>query len=389
MNTTFRIKTSTTGKTCESGRMFIRVDVTDLPKDLPMKINPRTQNMRTGTARAIVKSLEQRDPLFEYMNGGLKIVCESLTICKQKAILMITDAEKQGVFDGGHTYRAIIDNVTEDYPKGVVFINVEILYGEQLLSNAIKISAARNTAVAVKTVSVMNALGYFEQIKDVLKNESYACRIRYSENDPQPIKVELLLGLMMCMNIRAYGCGTTAPRSHPTDSYNSKKHATERYECSYRDEDNVYEKLIPLLPEFIRLYEYLQVNIPKMYNRMGGCYGARKVDRFDLTAMAISPFTDQKCQNFVPDAYVFPILASLRFCLREVDDKIEWVVDPFKVLETIGDQVVYNYLQELTDFCQSKTGGRPGPNIRELLKTNTVWKSVYSDMVGEWGKASY
>jgi len=373
---------------CQNGRVFVKVDLTDIPKDLPLNINPRRQNLKTKVGKQLIESLEQRNPLFEFFNGGIKIVCDRVKTRRNYVELDFDNLEKRGIFDGGHTYKAIVNTVNEQYPKGV-HVMVEIIYGPDMIRDAVKISAARNTTVAVKSISVMNALGYFDEIKNVLKEQTYSTRIRYSENDPEPVKVELLLAIMMCMDVESYGCGTTAPRSHPTDSYNSKKHAADRFEKFYVEENNIYQRLIPLLPSFISLYEYLQINIPKLYNKAGGCYGARKVDRFDLTAMFETTFTSRTCQNYVPDAYIMPLLAALRFCLIDDGITIKWGIDPYEVLEKVGPQAIYHYLQDLTEFCQSRTGGRPGPNMKEYLKDPHHWRSVYSDIADEWGKASY
>lgn len=378
-----------------NGRVFISVDVTDIPKNMPLDINPRRQNMNTAVGKQLVESLTSRNPLFEFCNGGLKIVCDQIQFHKQSIDLLFDKTEGRGIFDGGHTYRAIVEHVDEEFPRGTNVL-VEIIYGPQMIKSAVEISAARNTTCSVKLVSVLNALGWFDAIKECIKDQPYHTWIRYSENDSQPIKVELLLGLMMTMDIEHYGYGFTAPRSWPTDSYNSKKHAVERFKKFYAEDNNIYQKLIPLLPQLIELYEYLQRNIPKMYNSEGGCYGARKADRFDLTSSAISTFHREACGNFVPDAYIFPILSSLRFCLEDNGEKLEWKIDPFAVLEKVGSQVVYNYLQDLTDYCQTRTGGRPGPNssslVKEFMKDSTHWKAVYIDTVNQWqawGKASY
>ena len=389
---TFKLKgvATQTNKVDENnGRVFVSVDVTDLPKDLPLEINPRTQNMRTKVGKQLTEALATRNPLFEFCNGGIKIVCDSIKMHQRTVDINFDSVEKRGIFDGGHTYRAILNTVNDVYPKGT-HVMIEVIYGPQMIRDAIQISAARNTTCAVKSVSVMNALGWFDEIKEVLKDQSYATKIRYSENDPQPIKVELLLGIMMCLDTEHYGFGFTAPRSHPTDSYNSKKHAVDRYEKFYPQEGNVYQRLIPMLPQFIELYEYLQANIPRFYNVAGGSYGARKVERFDLTVDSETTFTKQPCGNFVPDAYVFPILSAMRFCLEDDGTQLKWRNDPFKVLEKIGPAVVYNYLQDLTNFCQTRTGGRPGPSmVKEYMKDPMHWKSVYTDMVAAFEKASF
>lgn len=377
----------------QNGRLFITVDVKDLPKQLPMDINPRKQNMKTAVGKQLVQSLVERNPMFEFCNGGMKIVCDQIQLHKNSVDLLFNGTEGRGVFDGGHTYRAIIENVNEEFPRGTNVL-VEVIFGQEMIKNAVEISAARNTTCAVKIISVLNALGWFSEIKKSICEQPYATLIRYSENDPQPIKIELLLGIMMAMDIEHYGCGFTAPRSWPTDSYNSKKHAVERFKKFYGEENNIYQRLIPLLPQFIKLYDYLQVNIPKMYNQMGGSYGSRKVDRFDLTADSVSTFSQKPCGNYTPDAYIFPIMSSLRFCLEDDGKEIKWRIDPFDVLDKIGPQVVYEYLQDLTDFCQSRTGSRPGPNalVKEYMKDHVHWKAVYANMAALWQqnhRASY
>ena len=90
------------------------VNARDLPKDLPLEANARRPNTRKQVYREVRQSLldESGEPgSFHLKNKGIVVVAASVS---QKpgeadAYNIKLDRTSQGILDGGHTYKLIID----------------------------------------------------------------------------------------------------------------------------------------------------------------------------------------------------------------------------------------------------------------------------------------
>jgi len=96
-------------------RAMVRVQ--NLPTDLPLDPNPRPeQNLNQGVARAIAKSLNKRDGTFHLLNRGLTIIASATSYDNQHRVLKLRLDEGEGILDGGHTYRVILEAKPSEWP---------------------------------------------------------------------------------------------------------------------------------------------------------------------------------------------------------------------------------------------------------------------------------
>ena len=92
---------------------FIWVDFNDLPETFPTDVNPRKPKMTTSVAKALLNAVADDNTNFDINNRGMVITAKSFVYdtSSHKVTLDFGDETlKYGLLDGGHTYRAIIDN---------------------------------------------------------------------------------------------------------------------------------------------------------------------------------------------------------------------------------------------------------------------------------------
>jgi hypothetical protein len=369
-----------------SYKRYMLVDVTKIPEGIPMSVNPRSQNMGSKAVKNMKDSLAKHEADFSLKNGGIKIICRSIKNVGLHSISLNIDDEKtQGVVDGGHTYRTITEFISShpNYRSGVC-VFVEIMYGDYPVQNCVEIAAARNTSSQVKLISIMNAQGKFMEVKEAIKNLPFHNDIIWEENMEGRIKGEFIIAAMQLFNIFQFKNGT-----HPCDSYNSQDNCLKAFDRAYVANEGITEKnpfyyLIPMLPEILKMHDYVQQSIASWYNSNEGCkYGS--LMEGDETYASISKnksfntfLTQMSMKYYTPQMMVFPILSVARYCLEFKNNKLVWRIDPHLFLNTVGPAVTRTLIKDMMDY----------KDRHKYMKLPTTWSNVYTVARDEWEKAT-
>jgi hypothetical protein len=350
-------------------KRYLLCDVTDVPFGLPLGVNPRTQNMGSRPVKAMTEALNHHEEDFSLLNGGIKILCKSIKAVGAHSIAInIDDTNTQGVVDGGHTYRTITEFVQQhpDYKKGVV-VSIELITGDHAIERCVDIASARNTASQVKLISIMNAMGKFDPVKEMIKDFNWADEVSWEENMPGRIKGELLIALMMLFDIEHYG---RRSGTHPCNAYNSFDGTLKLFNASISKGYNlsIYGKLVKILPKIVELHDYVQLQIPRWYNEAGGKYGA--LTSIEAKKPGKTLFSQEEMKYTVPEAVVMPILSSARMLLSFDDNgELVWSFNPYQFFDIVGRDCSRNLIRELCEYN----------DINKYLKLPKTWKDVYGD----------
>ncbi|NRF06966.1 AIPR family protein, partial [Bacillus safensis] len=164
---------------------------------IPMKKNPREQNIKTTPSRRIAQSLKNTEiaedgrphnQAFYLLNRGIVLVAHKVAILRDvvfenetdlnpEVLEIFMDKESEGNIDGGHTYK-IIKNTVMDYKKNEeildAFVRFEITVD---FTDVSRLAEARNTSAQVLTRSIVNLQGGFDILKDLFSNLAFANRI--------------------------------------------------------------------------------------------------------------------------------------------------------------------------------------------------------------------
>lgn len=344
---------------------YVWVEFKDLPKGIPLDVNPRKPKMNTAVARQLINAVTNPDTDFDINNRGIVIRAKKFKFNTNSSTVELDlgdDITKYGILDGGHTYTAIIenrDNLPNDIKK---FVKLEILVGESLDVSAL--ADARNTSAQVSDIALFELDNKFDIVKEAIKTESYSEDVAFKDNDNKRIPVVELIKLMFAFNIKRYPDDSSAPVS----AYSGKAAVFKDYKNEYDNENNIYKKLSAHLPKLVELYEKIQEELPLKYEeykkdegkraRFGGVRGIEGAGNFKTL------FTQKSIPYEISVGFLLPIFGAFRALLKDKDDELIWEFDPMEVWDQVGTRLVQNTFDTDT-------------NPQQVGKSKTLWQSNY------------
>ena len=349
---------------------------------LPDDVNPRSHERISGKIpEAIEESLKDNPAFFHLMNRGLVILAERAWYDKPSHTLhfVLGEPDEFGLMDGATTDRtlaAVKRAVSEadfetlkeaEIPEYLrdASVHVEIIAGE-IGPMLVPLAAARNTSIQVKEFALENLGGGFEWLKKVLDDTEFKGRIRYRENDPEPVDVRTVLGLLTLFHPK-----WNEERKEPVLAYTNKGTVLTYYQDdAWRPG---FEQLKGVAADILRLYDYIHLNFPPAYekykNEQGKSakFGARKEVRYNERRKYTLPLTQAKTNYLLPDGWLYPILGAFRMLLRFEGKTADWVLDPFELFSQIGPSLA----RAVTDVSYEL-----GSNPQATGKSRTLWNTL-------------
>lgn len=341
------------------------VNFKDLPAGLSLEVNPRKPKMTTSVAKQLIKAVTDSNSAFDINNRGIVITAKSVKYNNKTGILTIDlddDLHRYGVLDGGHTYKAIIDN-RDHTPLDVdKFVKLEIVVGDTLDVSAL--ADARNTSVQVSDVALYELDNKFDFIKRAVAKTPYANDIAYKDNDKKNIPIINLIRLLYAFNIKKFPNDAQIPSA----SYSGKAMVFKDYRAEYDETPNIYKQLALELPTLVNLYETIEREIGDKYREfkledgIKGSFGSVR----GVEVGGKTEYTKQKIDYNVSIGFIMPIFGAFRALLSWDKDqrKVIWAYDPIKMWERVGTRLVQN------TFDMNITPQQTGVN-------KTLWQANY------------
>lgn len=346
------------------------VNFRDLPNNIPLEVNPRKPKMNTSVARQIISAVKSTDTLdFDINNRGIVITSKTLSndVSKDKEnfieLDLNDDVSTYGILDGGHTYTAIINNVSE-LPEAInKFVRLEILVGENI--DVTSIADARNTSTSVSDIALFELDNKFEFIKEILDHQSYGTEIAYKDNDTEKsIGIIEILKLLFVYNIKKFPNDSSVP----TSAYSAKASVFKDYRNEYETNENIYKKLAPSIPLLVELYELIEMEMPSKYQAYKAEEG--KTARFGAIRGVFSDktyftsYTKKEINYLIPVGYIMPIFGAFRSLLQNQNGTLKWSSDLKQAWNDTGVRLVQNTFDT-------------GTNPQLVGKNKTLWQSNY------------
>lgn len=328
---------------------YILVNMKDLPEAIPLDVNPRVPKMSTNVAKRLAKAVAEPETDFYINNRGIVISVKSLIFnsIKSEVTIDIGDQDDEndrfayGILDGGHTYTAIMENrekIPEDIEK---YVRIEVITN---VINITRLSDARNTSVQVSDLALFNLEDSFADVKCAIKNESYANKIAYKDNENKAINISELLRLMYAFDVVKYPDDLAAP----IQSYSGKAQVFKRYRDAYCT--TFYKLLTKELPILVKLYDVIESEISVKYceykknsgvarPQFGRVKGVEYIEKGTETE-----FLGGKTNYAVSSGYLYPIFGAFRALLKfdEEEGMVSWLFDPVDIWEKIGASIAQN-----------------------------------------------
>lgn len=362
-------------------RRWIKINVDELKKSLDLEnwteVNPREQNLNSKPAKAMKLTLtgDKRD-IFHLLNRGISISAAECSVKnikdKKEVILILNNIEEHGIFDGGHSYKVLIENVNKAKVLGVKHVMLEVFTGvEEILTD---LARSRNTSTQVKEKSLANLEGKFDFIKSTLCKQCFFNNISWVENDNGNISVNYIIQILTAFNKNlsdksmpktysgAGACETAYIREFDLNIENNQL-------------NNIYYKLTPLYTDIFELVDYILVKLPTIYNSNGyysdkGRFGNLRGITFkqDFYPLLFTPGNVTSSYK-IPNALFFPILGAMRQLYKEGKDGFfEWIIPPKKVFDELGPKLV----QKVMGYYFDKQG-----IVNDMGKSLGLWTDTF------------
>lgn len=365
-------KTKDNENTCET-IYYLLVDMNDIPDNIPLDVNPREQKMSTSVAKKLVAAVSEPETDFYLNNRGIVISAKSLNFDTKKSLVTIDLGNQQndddkyslGILDGGHTYRAIIENrkkISNDQKK---YVRVEVITNVQ---NITRLSDARNTSVQVSDIALFNLDDKFDNIKNAISKEVYANKIAYKDNEDKELHVYELLRLMYALDKDKYPDDTAAP----IQSYSGKAQVFKRYKSAY--DTPFYRSLVTHLPTLVQLFDTIEQELPERYTEYkhnsgttNPRFGAvRGIETCPQGKTYYTNFLHNKTSYNISSGYIYPIFGAFRFLINfdKKTSTINWLFNPIEIWNEIGTALAQNTFETWTN-----------PNLAG--KDKQLWLSNY------------
>lgn len=367
------------------------VKVSDLPNgDIPDKINPRSHEKLRMTSRipeAIEESIQEDPELFHLLNRGCLILAKKAWYDNQSKTLhfIIESDDEYGMVDGATTDRVLQElkkqvsnadftKLTQDEIPDCFkasYIHLEIIAGDLDRDLRVKLADARNTSEQVKEFSLEDLRDNFSWLKEVLESSELRGRVRYRENEQQPVDVRTVLALLTLFHPLWQKKGT-----EPVVAYTGKGAVLELYTNDKEPEWIAgYKKLAPVVVDILKLYEYLHSKFQEQYMKAYGEHsklGKRKEVRFIESPKKPKelPLTHLKTRYVLPDGWLYPLLASFRILLEWPNSgkgSVKWLVDPVEFFDEYGSKSVEAIIE---------TSSALGSNPNSVGKNRQLWENL-------------
>ncbi|HEM6082777.1 AIPR family protein [Streptococcus suis] len=349
---------------------FVYVNFKDVPQNLPLDVNPRKPKMQTSVGKTLKAAVKSTDTDFDINNRGIVLVAKTFKFDTSNSLVSIdldNDIENYGILDGGHTYTAIIENRDDLSDETDKFVRFEIIVGENL--TVARIADARNTSANVSDEALLELDDKFDFIKEVVKGQRYENEIAYKDNSPERLRVNEFLKLLYAYNIFEF----KSANDTPVKAYSSKMAVLKNLKSDLNNDTKYYLKLARLLPELVRLYDYIETDYQNKYlkytptGRFGRLRGieTKKDGRKPFTSLFLENQMDYK----ISVGYILPVFAAFRVLLDV--DTLKWKSDPFTMWNKVGSELVKNTLES------SKN------NPQDAGKNTTIWSNNYSKVENE------
>lgn len=361
-------------------RRWVKVNVEELQKALLLanwtEVNPREQNLKSKPAKEMKLTLngDERD-IFHFLNRGISISALDCTVKnikdKKEVTIVLRNLNEHGIFDGGHSFKVLMDALNDSKIIGSKHVMLEVFTGvEDILFD---LARSRNTSTQVKEKSLANLEGKFDFVKDALKNECFYNNISWVENDEGNITISYIIQILTAFNSRLEH--KSMPRTYSGAGSCEAAYLREYNKNKDNMIDNIYYKLTPLYSDIFKFVDYVLVLLPQIYNKNGyesesGNFGKLRGITYnpDFYPLLFSP-NNKKTSYKIPNPLFFPILAAMRQLYKEDENGMyEWIIDPKTVFDAISDKLVtkvMGYYFEKNRF------------VNEMGKSLGLWIDTY------------
>lgn len=356
-------------------RHIFFVPVNEIPPGISLDPSPRTPNTRWDIYKEVQASLLNQSGTpgtFHLKNRGITILARHVEKIDESEYQIDLD-EGQGILDGAHTYRLIIEAQQDKSVKlpQKQFVRIEVV--TKLPSEWVtEVSAALSTSIQGQRDSMKHLQDALQWIKDELRDQRYFKSIAWSETERGLLDVKDLLCIMTCFNTSSY---PNSGSHHPVVAYENKSIVLSSFEADYKNEGGkAYRRLRPILKDILSLHDIIQLEFPKFHQQHNG--GAPQLIERSTKRPFEFPFLQTKSSERLARGALLPLLAAFRWLVEDdaASGAVRW---------RGGLEAVLRRWRDLAEKLVLQTAERcreVGGNADAIGKSATHWSMLHKEV---------
>ncbi len=333
-------------KPAKLATFFVRAS--EVPAELGdwMGVNPRIpkldkkEKLSGPVARRIIETLVEEPELFALKNLGIYLLVDRMEHRKEQGgkgelTVALTDPNRHGVVNGGHTYKAIrqvVDDPDEPEPTDA-WVRMHIIEGLADPKLIIEIAEGLNRSLQVTDQALANLEGAFKEIEAALKGKRGADQIAYTTGQPGEVDIQEILSVMTLLNLKTY----PNEDDHPNSVFGQPRAVLNAFKVDIESSDSAFKRMYPRLHEILVLWDRIQEETAKSDHL--GLLGKKKGKETRKKNPQKAVFSGRMIDRPVFAGLVYPIIAAFRANVSKeawAKGQFEWIVDPEILLkETI------------------------------------------------------
>lgn len=355
------------------------VNTKDVPEALQdwMETNPREQKLTTDVAEAIRGALREDNRSFHLWNRGILLSAEAIEYDNKSnfATISLSDPQKHGNIDGGHTFRIIIEqkNIPHDQ-----FVEFEVITG---IDSPEQLAEARNTSVQVDTKSIEELKKSFEAIKQIINHKGYFSRIAFKQNQYYEegkrniIDVREIIAIINMFNQRIFPISNRDV--YPIQSYTGKETSLNKFlGLDQTTRDNELKNMSGIIPDIFDLWDLIETTFAEASKRVNKRYGSKTYSNYEAIhkegKIFNALFSNKQLLYTVPRGLMYPLVAAFRALITVNCSGIYlWKKDPKVVWEEHGKKLASIILASSEEQSDN-------PNA--VGKSMNTWDNLFKEL---------
>jgi hypothetical protein len=293
------------------------------------------------------------------MNQGVFLLVDSADFTKASGgrgqlAINLTDAERHGLVNGGHTYAAIRAEIEDAENMGDgdeararrhaldhAFVRVHILQGIDP-SLVPDIAEGLNTSKQVDDASLANLAKKYKLIQEAMNGKPGENEIGYLQNSNKELYITEVITILELFNCERFG-----DLKHPSTLYRYPKKALDFYLQDLEAKPSAMNLLVPHTYKFLKLADDIKYAVPDACEKLGYQFGRTKAGARARAGSPSNrgtalPFNGKTMNYNVTNGWLFPLLAAFRANLRWdlSSSQCEWRVPLDELLPKVIEAIV-------------------------------------------------
>ncbi|HEY3332305.1 MAG TPA: AIPR family protein [Capsulimonadaceae bacterium] len=364
-------------------RHILLCSVLDIPQGLPVdESNVRIADTDKMIYRDVAKHLRNEEGTlntFHLKNKGITVLADRLVKKGDDVYEIVFTEERQGIVDGGHTYKIInenqdrirLHNSASDPQKQITqFVKVEVITGFSS-DVSTEIAGGLNTALQVHPASLANHERMFDWIKAAVKGKTYEKAIAYKQNEDGAYSISDILRILELFNITLY---PNQGNSYPIRAYTSKQNVL----ASYLKDQKPLKHLRPILNDILVLHDTISLTAPEKWNASGNKKAGLLafVDHAQKGAHEFTFIDGAKSDSRLYSGALLPMLAAFRWMVinDEETGEARWR-GSFDDVLTVWDKIATELMR-----TTKETSDDLGRSPEAVGKSANHWKTLYQQV---------